>query len=413
MKPSVDETYQDLAARYIRRQIKQLTGQIEGIRKAEDLEFVHRARVASRRLRAALGVFAETFSPERLKAWRKEIQSVGRGLGDARDKDVQIDFLSGVLGRLEDPALCPGISLVLVRSQKKRDQLQPEVLRATGRLLTSRALNEMLVATKKMLGKKAEPKSPSPALFDHAQKQILCRFDELYAFRGCLANPQAYEQHHAMRIAAKRLRYTMEIFKPLYAGRLDGAIEAIKQMQTLLGDIHDCDVWNEQLEALLDKRAKRLKMLYGHTGVLKRCKVGIEHLQQDRRRYRQEAFVAMVDYWEKLTREGLWDELVQVVRSRGQAPAEPQAAEPQTAAPQTAAPQTAEATPSDVPAVAAEESKPELAAASKSDGGQSKGTNGDGSSSSKPAELPARQAEHHLAVHWHGTSPARSGEPGS
>ncbi|MFH1922387.1 MAG: CHAD domain-containing protein, partial [Planctomycetota bacterium] len=57
----MDGSYQLLAGRYVRRQIRQLIGQLEGMRKADDIEFVHRARVASRRLRAALGIFRDCF----------------------------------------------------------------------------------------------------------------------------------------------------------------------------------------------------------------------------------------------------------------------------------------------------------------------------------------------------------------
>ena len=54
---AMDSGYRLLAARYIRRQAKQLAEQFDGIRAAEDIEFVHRARVATRRLRAALRMF--------------------------------------------------------------------------------------------------------------------------------------------------------------------------------------------------------------------------------------------------------------------------------------------------------------------------------------------------------------------
>ncbi len=63
---SVDESYQLLAARYLRKQTKQLVGQFDGIRESVDIEFVHRGRVASRRLRAALRVFRRFLtSPQR------------------------------------------------------------------------------------------------------------------------------------------------------------------------------------------------------------------------------------------------------------------------------------------------------------------------------------------------------------
>jgi CHAD domain-containing protein len=323
MKLALDSTFQGLAARYIRKQIKQLTGQIDGIRKAEDIEFIHRARVATRRLRAGLNFFADCFPSERLKTWRKEIRRLGCSLGEARDQDVQIAFLCDLLSQLQELDYVAGVARVLMRWERRREKLQPKVLRALRGLLDSRILREMLVATKKWRtdGDEDGPWRPGPLLFDRAEEHILSRLDDLRAFEPCLADPQDKPQHHAMRIAAKRLRYTVEVCRPTYAGRLDGVLEAIKQVQSLLGDIHDCDVWMDELEAFSAKQAKRLQTFYGHAGPLGRVKAGIDYLRQERCKRREELFATLTQYWRDLTREGLWDALTRVVRSRGE-PAE-------------------------------------------------------------------------------------------
>jgi CHAD domain-containing protein len=322
MKPPVDKSYQLLAARYIRRQIKQLTGQIEGIQKAEDLEFVHRARVASRRLRQALAVFDDCFPGDRVGFWEKEIRRLGRGLGAARDKDVQIQWVSDVLARLEDRACVLGVARVLVRCQRKRERRQPEVLRRLRQLLAGRALHEMLAATKKLTsaadGKEAAEKSP--VVFERAEWHISQRVKDLRAFEPCLADPDDHQQHHAMRIAAKRLRYTMEFFKPVYDGGLDRVIEAIKQVQSLLGDVHDCDVWVDQLDKMLQKQGRRFARFYRHAGPLAQIQPGIDYLKQDRRRRREHLFSTLVDFWREQTEAGLWDELAEVVRLRAPLP---------------------------------------------------------------------------------------------
>ncbi len=324
MQPPTDTSYEQLAARYLRRQIKQLTGQAAGIRRAEDIEFVHRARVASRRLRVGLRVFADCFGAAQVKRWRKDVRRVGRGLGEARDLDVQIDLLCDVLSRLEDRTCVSGVAWVLVRCQRKRDEVQPRVVKAMRRMLASRGLHDMVLAVLGLLPESGgeEPVPPSSALLRRAEKQILRRLDDLCAFRACLADPEDYEQHHAMRIAAKRLRYTMEIFRPLYQGQADGAFEAVKQLQTVLGEIHDCDVWVEDLQRIARKQAKRLRPFYGYAGPPARLRAGLEYLQQDRSRRRRELFAGLVQYWEKLSQEGTWEGLLQVVRGRP-APAVP------------------------------------------------------------------------------------------
>jgi CHAD domain-containing protein len=126
-----------------------------------------------------------------------------------------------------------------------------------------------------------------------------------------------------MRIAVKRLRYTMELFKPLYEGALDRVIEAIKQVQTLLGDVHDCDVWITQLDKMLQKQSKRFVRYYRHAGPLVQLQAGLDFLKRDRRRRRDELFSTLVQFWHEQTEAGLWDELAEVIGAQGPVPDAP------------------------------------------------------------------------------------------
>lgn len=319
MSPPIDPSYRFLAARSVRRHIKQLTSQIEGIQKAEDVEPLHRARVASRRLRQALDVFEDCFAKEQVVSWRKQIRQLGRGLGKARDRDVQIAWITELLGRLEDRRCVPGVAAILIRCQRKRDRLQPDVLRSLRRLLAGRALHEMLTATKKLIAAAEATRvaESSPVVFERAEKHITERARALRAFEPCLARSDDVEGHHAMRIAAKRLRYTMELFRPLYGGELDRVLEAIKQVQSLLGDVHDSDVWQKQLDKMLQKESKRLVRHYRHSGPLAALAPGLEFLKSECRRRRESRFSALAQFWREQTEAGLWDELSEIVGRRG------------------------------------------------------------------------------------------------
>ena len=67
-----------------------------------------------------------------------------------------------------------------------------------------------------------------------------------------------------MRIAAKRLRYVLEIVEPCFGPDAIAARRAAKELQAVLGDIHDCDVMLpradgiESLQALLRARRELL-----------------------------------------------------------------------------------------------------------------------------------------------------------
>ena len=67
--------------------------QIEGVMKNDDIEYVHKMRVTSRRLRAALPLFRFCFPGKEFKEWASQLKKVTRLLADARDLDVQIAFI--------------------------------------------------------------------------------------------------------------------------------------------------------------------------------------------------------------------------------------------------------------------------------------------------------------------------------
>jgi hypothetical protein len=82
------------------------TTEISGVKEAQDIEYIHRMRVASRRLRAALPLFRTCFPDKQYLKWMQEITRITRALGDARDADVQIAFLIKSLKKIQkDPGL--------------------------------------------------------------------------------------------------------------------------------------------------------------------------------------------------------------------------------------------------------------------------------------------------------------------
>jgi CHAD domain-containing protein len=66
-------------------------------------------------------------------------------------------------------------------------------------------------------------------------------------------------KHHEMRIYAKKLRYTMEAFAPLYKNKLEKEIGTITAFQDVLGEMHDCDVWIEYVPKFIDKAEGKTK----------------------------------------------------------------------------------------------------------------------------------------------------------
>jgi CHAD domain-containing protein len=98
----------------------------------------------------------------------------------------------------------------------------------------------------------------------NAARIVRTRLDELRGFEAEALAPDASAVRHDMRIAAKRLRYVLEIVGPCIGDEAKTARDATKQLQSILGDLHDCDLMLpkvEQIEsaaALLRERRNRL-----------------------------------------------------------------------------------------------------------------------------------------------------------
>ncbi len=89
--------------------------------------------------------------------------------------------------------------------------------------------------------KVAELDSAAP-LRPNATRIVATRLEELLALAGPALDPAASEAQHDLRIAAKRLRYVLEIVESCFGSEAKAARKAAKQLQSVLGELHDCDV---------------------------------------------------------------------------------------------------------------------------------------------------------------------------
>ena len=319
MKQSVDPSYGVLAARNIRKQANALSRQIDGTRTGEDVECLHQARVASRRLRAALSTFRDCWPGRTFRRWRKQIRQFTVALGSARDMDVQVQYIQEILAELpEDKRPCrAGVTRLLLRLRQRREALQPRVIRALDRLESSGVLKEMRSATDQVLtGQQDNPTFTASAfVFAQAREHIVRRLYKLVGYQGSLADPGDQQRHHRMRVAAKRLRYTMELFKPAYQDTVDETIAAVKQMQTLLGAVHDSDIWTVDLQTFRDKEQERTRQYFGHSRPFKRLAPGIDYLLEHQKEVREQAFSELKQRWGELQDAQMWERLIQTLDS--------------------------------------------------------------------------------------------------
>ena len=83
---------------------------------------------------------------------------------------------------------------------------------------------------------------PTADVSRNARLILAVRIAELYGWEPVIPHPEAIEPLHAMRISAKRLRYTLELFAETFGEAGAAALVQIKEVQELLGGLHDIDV---------------------------------------------------------------------------------------------------------------------------------------------------------------------------
>jgi hypothetical protein len=142
-----------------------------------------------------------------------------------------------------------------------------------------------------------------------AAGRISRRLDIMLSYERWVHNPDAVVQHHAMRIAAKKLRYTMEVYGPLYRLGLKKYLARVKKVQEILGDLHDCDVWIDTVMVILlkERSASPVKISSKNNQIQRMS--GYRHFLSEREKERKRLYLRYVRYWDSLVRAGIWDAL--------------------------------------------------------------------------------------------------------
>jgi hypothetical protein len=95
---------------------------------------------------------------------------------------------------------------------------------------------------------------PDATLADNLERMVATRLDELCSFMPRALDPKRVKALHDMRIAAKRLRYILEVAaEPCFGPYATTAIKRARDLQDLLGELHDCDIQLPRVRALQDE----------------------------------------------------------------------------------------------------------------------------------------------------------------
>jgi len=303
-------------------QVSALQQEIGGVLRADDIEYVHRMRVASRRLRTRLAIFEKHLPKAKVTEWQKNIRRVTRALGDARDKDVQIKIVRKYLKNLSNGQYRPGIRRLLFRLRQCRTGLQNRVVKSIRRLRENKIIEDIENTARQIRARALmkQTTDTSNLLLQVANQAISARLEEMLGWELYVDRVECIKELHAMRIAAKHFRYTMEALAPLYESGLEDHIAAARRIQTMLGDIHDCDVWAQFLPAFIEEEGKKMEEYFGHNNGLSKLKPGINSFKRDRSKMRRTWYRKFTAFWHEINGQGSWNKLMSDISAEIAAP---------------------------------------------------------------------------------------------
>jgi CHAD domain-containing protein len=157
-----------------------------------------------------------------------------------------------------------------------------------------------------MKARKVKGLDPAGPLAGNAERIIRTRLDELCSFMPAASDPAAVTPLHDMRIAAKRLRYVLEVTGPCFGAYAGTAVKHLKELQDLLGEIHDCDVHLPEVAGFLEE------LVAADVGAVaaerrppnRGAYAGLVALQVELRARREVLFARFLELWGELERKG-------------------------------------------------------------------------------------------------------------
>jgi len=224
-----------------------------------DPEGVHSMRVASRRLRSALRDFMPYVRKRGLTSVQKRLKSVADALGEVRDLDVAIMALEKISANAPDQ-VSPAVKRLIEQRKEVREEARKQLKSVVAKEELEQLQSDFIAGVDAATtGQVQKTQSPPPLTYLMMSRAvILDRLKELEKLSNDLFKPFDVETLHEMRIAAKRLRYAVELFQECWGRSIASYAKRVARVQTALGDLHDCDVWIEILGKQINT-ARKLK----------------------------------------------------------------------------------------------------------------------------------------------------------
>ena len=225
----------------MRANLAHLRANDRGMLAGRDLEYLHQVRVALRRMRSAMSVFAPVLPEAMVYQLGAELKWLAGRLGPARDWDV---FLAETLPPIEaEFGPHPGLERFTARCRMLRGGAGAQARRAVRSARYGRLVSrlETWLAGEEWLTRAAPPARTAlmAPVADFAAGVLEERYGRVMAKGRSLGRLDS-GQLHRLRIAIKKFRYASDFFAALYdENSARAALKRLSRLQDILGTMND------------------------------------------------------------------------------------------------------------------------------------------------------------------------------
>lgn len=254
LRVKIDDRFDRAVQKIFEFQILRLDENIPGVLSDVDTEFVHQARVATRRMRSLIRLFGGAIPEKTGSYFAEELLWLGSLFGGVRDLDV---FLLNLPRFMQAIEIAPRRSIDILTRHIEQErlaliaELKAGLSSARWRLLRSR----LVVFAGRALAKTPSAPLAQTSVKDAAPPIITARLDAVIAQGSRLLAKPDLKNFHKLRIEFKKLRYALEFVNPAYRDSLNPLIEEVVKIQDCLGDLQDTVFTRSLIDCLL-KRCK-------------------------------------------------------------------------------------------------------------------------------------------------------------
>lgn len=219
----------------------QLQRNEHGVLHSRDVEYLHQARVALRRLRSVFSIFPDAIPRDHFSEQLAWLREIGQLLGEARDWDVFVtEFMPAACDQIKNNTALPA---VMKNAARLRSAARRRVRHALAdpdysvqMLLLARKLHEQEWGAERNIEQRDTATLPAKAFAG----SVLGRAHRRVIKQGTQMDQASIADLHKLRIRIKKLRYSSELLSPLFRQKnARKFLSKLTRLQEVLGALND------------------------------------------------------------------------------------------------------------------------------------------------------------------------------